>query len=55
MINTASGVADAWCHPDYASATWDHNRDPATPAVPRPAAAADVTPAVGTPSRGRRP
>src|SRR6185436_4403031 len=31
MINTSSGTPDSFIHPDYASATWDHDRDPATP------------------------
>src|SRR5207302_441637 len=31
MINTASGTIDSWYHPDYASATWDHDNDPSTP------------------------
>jgi len=36
MINTASGKPDSWCHPDYATATWDHDHDPATPEIPWP-------------------
>ena len=36
MINTASGTVDSWYHPDYAHATWDHDRNPATPHVPWP-------------------
>lgn len=31
MINTAQGTYDGWVHPDYAEATWDHDKDPATP------------------------
>ena len=34
MINTASGTPDSWTHPDYASATYDHDRNPATPEIP---------------------
>jgi arylsulfatase A-like enzyme len=30
MINTASGTENAWLHPDYASATWDHDNNPGT-------------------------
>lgn len=33
MINTASGTIDSWVHPDYAAATWDHDKDPATAEV----------------------
>lgn len=33
MINTASGVIDSWCHPDYENARWDHDKNPATPPV----------------------
>lgn len=36
MINTARGTPDSWCHPDYANATWNDDRDPATPRVPWP-------------------
>ncbi|MGA2496260.1 MAG: sulfatase-like hydrolase/transferase [Tepidisphaeraceae bacterium] len=36
MINTASGDVDSWIHPDYASATWDDDKNPATPEVPWP-------------------
>jgi len=36
MINTVSGKMDAWTHPDLATATWDHDRDPATPELPWP-------------------
>jgi arylsulfatase A-like enzyme len=36
MINTASGTVDSWIHPDYAQATWDDDRNPATPPVPWP-------------------
>ncbi|MDP4626119.1 MAG: sulfatase-like hydrolase/transferase [Akkermansiaceae bacterium] len=31
MINTAGGTPDSFVHPDYASATWDHDKNPATP------------------------
>lgn len=31
MINTASGTPDSYVHPDYASATYDHDKNPATP------------------------
>lgn len=37
MINTARGSIDAWIHPDYAAATWDHDGNPATAAQPWPA------------------
>ncbi len=30
MINTATGTIDTWIHPDYASATWDHDSNPGT-------------------------
>lgn len=36
MITTATGAKDNWMHPDYASATWDHDGDAATPEVPWP-------------------
>ena len=36
MINTANGEIDSWIHPDYATATWDHDHDPATAEVPWP-------------------
>lgn len=36
MINTAGGKPDQWCHPDYASATWDDDHNPATPEKPWP-------------------
>jgi arylsulfatase A-like enzyme len=36
MINTASGVVDSWIHPDYANATYDHDKNPATPEVEWP-------------------
>lgn len=36
MINTASGKPDSWMHPDYAGATWDDDRNAATPEVPWP-------------------
>jgi arylsulfatase A-like enzyme len=31
MINTAIGAQDSYCHPDYNSATWDDDRNRATP------------------------
>jgi arylsulfatase A-like enzyme len=36
MINTASGKIDSYVHPDYATNTWDNDRDAATPEVPWP-------------------
>lgn len=36
MINTADGKPDSYIHPDYANATWDHDRNPATPEQPWP-------------------
>jgi arylsulfatase A-like enzyme len=36
MISTASGTIDSWVHPDYAHATYDHDKNPATPEVPWP-------------------
>ena len=36
MINTASGKVDSWIHPDYTSATYDDDHNPATPEVPWP-------------------
>lgn len=36
MINTAGGTPDSHIHPDYAGATWDHDRDAATPEQPWP-------------------
>lgn len=36
MITTATGKKDSWMHPDFARATWDHDRDPATPEVAWP-------------------
>lgn len=36
MINTATGTMDSYEHPDYRSATWDDDHDPATPARPWP-------------------
>jgi arylsulfatase A-like enzyme len=36
MINTAGGKPDSWFHPDYASATWDADKDPSTPEVAWP-------------------
>jgi len=36
MINTAGGTPDSFTHPDYANATWDHDRNSATPEQPWP-------------------
>jgi len=36
MINTASGTVDSYFHPDYASATYDHDHDTSTPEVKWP-------------------
>ncbi|WP_231956337.1 sulfatase-like hydrolase/transferase [Posidoniimonas polymericola] len=36
MINTAGGEPDTYCHPDYVSATWDHDNDASTPEQPWP-------------------
>ncbi len=36
MINTASGKVDSWMHPDYINATYDHDKNPATPEVAWP-------------------
>ena len=36
MINTAGGKIDSWYHPQYAAATWDNDKDPATPEAPWP-------------------
>ncbi|PWJ55933.1 arylsulfatase A-like enzyme [Dyadobacter jejuensis] len=36
MINTASGTPDSYVHPDYANATYDHDKNPATAEVPWP-------------------
>jgi arylsulfatase A-like enzyme len=36
MINTATGEYDSYMFPDYAAATWDHDKNAATPAVPWP-------------------
>ena len=36
MINTASGTVDSFVYPDYASATYDDDDNPATPEVPWP-------------------
>lgn len=36
MINTADGKPDSWTHPDYATATWDADKDPATPEIAWP-------------------
>ena len=36
LINTASGEIDSWIHPDYANATYDDDKNPATPEVSWP-------------------
>ncbi len=36
MLNSADGKPDAWCHPDYADATWDDDHDAAPPEKPWP-------------------
>ncbi|HEY0864428.1 MAG TPA: sulfatase-like hydrolase/transferase [Lacunisphaera sp.] len=36
MLNTAAGAKDAWCDPAVAGATWDHDRNAATPEQPWP-------------------
>jgi arylsulfatase A-like enzyme len=36
MISTASGTPDSWIHPDYAGATYDDDRNAATPEKPWP-------------------
>ena len=36
MITTASGTPDSYFHPDYINATWDHDRNAATPEVAWP-------------------
>ena len=36
MINTASGVIDSWVHPDFAHATYDHDKNVTTPEVAWP-------------------
>lgn len=36
MINTASGTPDSYIHPDYANATWDHDKNPDTAEQPWP-------------------
>jgi len=36
MINTAIGTVDSWIHPDYASATYDADKNPASAEVPWP-------------------
>lgn len=35
-INTASGTINSWIHPDYATATWDNDSNPATAEVAWP-------------------
>ena len=36
MISTASGTIDSWTHPDFKEATYDHDKNPATPEVAWP-------------------
>ncbi|HTN35821.1 MAG TPA: sulfatase-like hydrolase/transferase [Arachidicoccus sp.] len=36
MINTASGKIDSWINPEYRTATYDDDHDPATPELPWP-------------------
>ncbi len=36
MINTATGSVDTWVHPDYANATYDNDKNPATAEVAWP-------------------
>ena len=36
MISTASGTPDSWIHPDYSGATYDDDRNAATPEKPWP-------------------
>jgi len=36
MINTASGNIDSWIYPEYRDATYDHDKNSATPEVPWP-------------------
>lgn len=36
MINTAGGTIDSYTHPDYANATYDNDKNPATAEVPWP-------------------
>ena len=36
MLNTAAGTVDGYMFADYAKATWDHDRNPATPEVTWP-------------------
>lgn len=36
MINAATGTVDGWMDPALAAATWDHDKNPATPEVPWP-------------------
>ena len=45
MITTAHGKIDSWYHPDYASATWDNDNDPATPGSPGPTSISATRPA----------
>ena len=36
MINTASGEVDSFTYPEFANATYDHDKDPATPEIAWP-------------------
>ena len=36
VLNTAKGTVDGYMFPEYAKATWDNDRNPATPEVPWP-------------------
>lgn len=36
MINTASGKPDSYMYPDYANATYDHDKNPSTPEIAWP-------------------
>lgn len=36
MINTASGVPDSYMHPEYANATYDHDKNASTPEIAWP-------------------
>jgi arylsulfatase A-like enzyme len=36
MINTATGKMDSWMYPEIATATWDNDKNPATPEVAWP-------------------
>ncbi|MEJ7693544.1 sulfatase-like hydrolase/transferase [Daejeonella sp.] len=36
MINTAAGMPDTYMYPDYANATYDHDKNPSTPEIAWP-------------------